>query len=435
MKRVINNQLIEWKDSDRRKPLIIRGMRQVGKTYAVNHFGKENFHNVVYIDFEKQQLLHQIFDGNLNTEQIISELELTLKGKITPGRTLLFLDEIQACPRALMALRYFYEDLPELHVIAAGSLLEFALGEISYPVGRVQFLQMFPMNFSEFLAASQSDKLATIVSKPPKKLSNTVHILLINELKNFLFVGGMPEAVSAYLKKGSIRDSFAVHRELCTAFENDFSKYAGRVDKNCLKEVFKTSATKVGKQVKYSHLSETYSTHTIKRSLELLMMAEVVRKIPSSSAAGLPLGATANRKTFKLVFGDIGLMHHLCGFHPEKEFLTEDLLDIYRGQLAEQFVGQELIQQQHGELYYWSRAVRGSSAEVDYLINCADGIVPVEVKSGASGSLKSLHICLQEHDNVDTSYIFSSRPYNRIPQQKLTFIPIYYAGSQACSAY
>ena len=213
MRRLIDPLLSKWATSPRRKPLVIRGARQVGKTFSVQAMGREQFQETVAIDLERNRDWHRVFDGNLDARRILSELEVLTGKKIKPGRTLLFLDEIQACPRAILALRYFYEESPELHVIAAGSLLEFALGEISVPVGRVQYLEMHPMTFAEYLWAIGNDPAADTVQEKPRLLPETTHRFLLEELKRYCFVGGMPESVLAYVNGKSMQEAFDVQKE------------------------------------------------------------------------------------------------------------------------------------------------------------------------------------------------------------------------------
>lgn len=261
--------------------MLLRGARQVGKTYAIEALAISTFnHQLVKIDFEKRPLLSKIFEPDLQPTRIISELELALGLPIIPGKTLLFFDEIQQCPKALMALRYFYEELPDLHVVAAGSLLEFALGEISFPVGRIQFMNLYPLGFIEFLMAIKRDNLAELLLQPPQALSETVHTILRQALYQYFIVGGMPEAVQAYVDTGSIRESQQVHQELIHAFRNDFSKYAPRANHMCLSEVLSSAAKEVGQQIKYTHLAQDFSGPTIKNAVNLLTMAQIITQIP-----------------------------------------------------------------------------------------------------------------------------------------------------------
>lgn len=429
MRRFTTDKLVTWRDHCRRKPLIIRGARQVGKTWAVRDFGQHHLPGTVHvIDLEKRPDWHRVFEPDLDAKRILRELEVLVNARIVPGRDLLFLDEIQSCPRAIMALRYFHEECPDLHVIAAGSLLEFAMKDIAFPVGRVQFVTLSPMTFAEFLLATGKDVAAEVVLSPPGPQPESVHVMLLDELRRYLFIGGMPEAVRAYVESGSMQEAFAVHAELADAYRQDFGKYAPRADKRCLNDVFTSLARNAGRQIKYSNLAEGYTNPTIRKAFELLCLAQVARKVPSAVPGGLPLGASSSGRNFKALMVDIGLMQFLCGMPVDVEYARADLLDIYEGAMAEQFVGQELIATGQ-DLYYWSRQARGSSAEVDYLIAVKDRIHPIEVKSGAAGRLRSLHMLLQDYPDCGPGYVFSSAPYSELPDQRLVFLPLYYAYS------
>lgn len=428
MNRFVTRKLLTWKNQERRKPLILRGARQVGKTWSVIDFGRNHFEGTLHVvDLEKRPDWHRLFEGNLVAARVLSELEILLNARISPGRDLLFLDEVQSCPRAIMALRYFYEECPELHVIAAGSLLEFAMRDISFPVGRVQFLSMHPMSFAEFLEATGKSMAADVILSSPRKQPDAVHALLLDELRRYLFIGGMPESVLAYAHSGKLRDAFEVQAELVNAYRQDFSKYAPYSDKRCLNAVLSATARHVGHQIKYAHLAEGYTNPTIKKGFDLLCLAQVIRKVPAASPAGLPLGATASERKFKALMVDIGLMQHLCGMPVDVEYARTDLLAIHQGVMAEQFVGQELVAAGQDQLYYWAREAKSSSAEVDFLTVIDGKIVPVEIKSGAAGRLRSLHMLLEAYPNCPAGYVFSCAPYAELSVQKLIFLPLYYA--------
>jgi len=429
VKRSIDRKLLDWKTSARRKPLILRGTRQVGKTYSITRFGEEQFESIALVDLERNPDWHRVFQGDLNPRRVCADLEILLGRKITPGKTLLFIDEIQACPRAITALRYFHEDLPELHVVAAGSLLEFAMEELSFPVGRVQFLHLSPLTFAEYLLAIGNEEAARRVLELPSGVSETVHEFLSRELRRYFFIGGFPESVVAYIESGSIRESFEVQAEIVETYRMDFAKYAPRADKRCLNAVLTSVARNVTRQIKYSRLSTDFSQPTLKKAFNLLCMAGLIKRIPSTDPSGLPLGAAASDKKFKAIMADIGLIRYLTGMPVEIEQPKADLLDIYRGALAEQFVGQEMVLSQKGDLYYWSRQAKSSTAEIDYLAVVDGKIFPVEVKSGAAGRLKSLHLFMCRYHNAPRGVVFSMRPYAELPEQKLVFIPLYFAFS------
>jgi uncharacterized protein len=424
MKRWVEKQVLSWKDAPRRKPLIIHGARQVGKTWLVENVLAGQFESFVKIDLEKRRDLHVHFAGSLEPRTILNYLELA-KGRITPGKTLIFFDEIQACPRAIMALRYFYEQMPELHVIAAGSLLEFAFGEISMPVGRVQYLHMHPMTFHEYLLAMGKGPMAKYALISPVDVDTAVQEMILNELRSYFFVGGMPEAIKTYRDSGSMVETFHVQSEILESYRDDFSKYMPRIDTMCLDAVFLNVAKSVGDQLKYTRLNEGHSGQTNRKAFDLLAKAKLITKIPACDPSGLPLGATANEKKFKGSMLDIGLLQRLCQVPVELELKQENLLAMYRGKLAEQFVAQELLAWHSSELFYWARDARGSNAEVDYLAIRDGKIYPVEVKSGAGGSLRSLHLMLEKYPNCPEGLVLYSGPFKALSQQKLVFLPLY----------
>ncbi len=430
MERQITAKLLNWKTSRMRKPLIVRGARQTGKSYSITEFGNKYFEGTTHvINFEKRIDWHSIFDQNLDAARIISELEINSGKRIVVGKDLLFFDEIQECPNAIASLRYFYEQMPDLHVVAAGSLLEFALGNIPFPVGRVQLMDMYPMTFSEFLLASGNEPAAQLIQKAPKELSPTIHNMLAGELKKYFFVGGMPECVKTYVGNQSLNEVFKIQADLMATFRQDFLKYSPRVDTDCLNSILASIPQRIGQQIKYASLAEGFSNPTIKKAFDLLETARLFRKVRTASPAGLPLGASASDKKFKAVMLDVGLMGSLIGISRLTEYQKTNLLSIFQGAMAEQFVGQEILASTGSNLYYWAREAKNSNAETDYLIEKQDQILPIEVKSGKSGSLKSLHLLLETYPNVKEAYVFSDANFGQLQAQKISFIPIYYAAA------
>lgn len=429
MYRFAQEQVEKWISARRRKPLIVRGARQVGKTWLVEHVAASKFETMVKVDLEKRRDLHVHFGDNLDPNVIVQHLEVDSGHRIVPGKTLLFLDEIQACPRAIMALRYFYEQMPDLHAIAAGSLLEFALGDISVPVGRVQYLHLYPMTFREYLLGIGSEVAAEAAARHPSEIDEGTQHQLLRELKTFFFVGGMPESVQVYRDTRSLVESFKAQAEIVGSYREDFAKYTPRVDRACLDHVLLNVARQVGEQVKYTRLDDGHTGPTNRRAFDVLCKARVVHKIAAVNPSGLPLGASANDRRFKAALLDIGLLQNLCRAPVDLEMRKDDLLAMFRGRLAEQFVAQELIANHASELFYWAREARGSSAEVDYLAVREGRIVPVEVKSGAGGSLRSLHLMLDAYPNCPEGVVLYSGAYARRPGQRLTFMPLYTAGS------
>ncbi len=432
MKRIITKQLIEWKNEAGRKPLILRGARQVGKSYSVTDFGKKYFAgNILIVNFEKQTDWHKIFELNLDAVRIISELEVVLNTTIQQGKTLLFFDEIQECPNAILSLRYFYEQLPELHIIAAGSLLDFAVEDISFPVGRVQLLNMYPMNFYEFLLANEKHILANLIADEPHEVSEIIDSTIKQELRKYFYVGGMPECVKTFAETQSYIKLSQVQDNLIESFKQDFSKYASRTDKNCLLSVLKSVAQKTGEQIKYTALAEGFTNPTIKKSYDLLETAKLFHKIQAVSNIGFPLGANVSGRKFKSLMLDIGLLAHLNGLSLSEEYLKNDLSSLFRGKMAEQFVGQELLSSGQNQLYYWARDAKNSNAEIDFILQKNNQFIPVEVKSGPAGKLKSLHLCLEIHPTIKNAAVFSEAVFGKMNVQKINFIPLYFAYSYA----
>ncbi|MEI7437636.1 MAG: AAA family ATPase [bacterium] len=430
MKRFFLEKLEQWKDSPLRKPLILRGLRQTGKTWCLREFANTSFPGGLrLIDFEHSRKWQSVFEADLDPKRILTELEILLGQPIRAGQTILVFDEIQQCPRALASLRYFYEQMPDLHVAAAGSLLDFALESISFPVGRVQFLDLFPMTFGEYLLATGHEAMAGLLTARPCRVSPAIHDAFLQELRRFWMTGGMPKCVQTWVDTQSILNVRAEQDNLLSAFQQDFSKYTPRVDRHCLETVWESAAKAVGGQIAFARLAQDYSGTTNKKAFQVLSTARLLRPVHAASADGLPLNCVATTR-LKAILGDIGLMQSLCNRTAADEWAQQDLLAIYRGALAEQFVGQELAASlTGGEPHWWKRDSKNSTAEVDYLVELHSGIQPIEVKSGRAGSLKSLHQLLKEHPDCRDGIVFSCAPFAELPEQRLRFIPIYFAGS------
>jgi predicted AAA+ superfamily ATPase len=404
--RNIDEKLVAWFGGPHRKPLILRGARQVGKTFSVRAFARKHGLQLVEINFEKKPGARKAFEGDLVPAKIIAQLEIIEKEEITAEKTLLFFDEIQDCPRAITALRYFYEETPQLAVIAAGSLLEFVLGTFSFPVGRVQFLQMHPLTFREFLAARGYQKVLPQLPQFPglqMDVAEPIANLLAEELRNYFVVGGLPEAVSVFLETNSYLAVGGVHDNLITAYLDDIRKYAkGDLQMENARSLLANVFGHVGRQVNYTLFGQGDNVKRTKKSIDLLCQALLVYKVRQGSPSNLPLGASASEKNFKIVFFDIGLGQRMAGKDASEIVGATNALSLFDGQLAEQFVGQELIGEsttacENGHLYYWARNAKSSSAEVDYLLVRNRVASPVEVKAGKSGTLKSLHLYLKEY--------------------------------------
>ncbi len=419
------NELANWKIKPSRKPLVLNGARQVGKSWLVQKFGESYFTGkVITLNFEKRRDLHIIFKHNFDVNRILLELEFALGIKIDITNDLLFFDEIQACADALGSLRYFYEDKKELHLIAAGSLLDFEFRNQPFPVGRVDVMSLTPMTFYEFLLARKKDSIANILNDKPTILPEVVTGILNEEINNYFVVGGMPECVQSFVNNQNFNDVQEIQDNLLYAYEQDFKKYKPAVDGDALNDILEKSASLISNQIIYTHLSDRFSSPTIKKGVEVLRTARLLNAVQNVSIAGLPLSPSG--KQFKLFHLDIGLLLRKSKLSFQDIYLKKNLTAAFNGMLAEQFVAQQMIASQKEELVYWARTSPGSSAEVDFVIVRDGKIIPIEVKSGRSGSLKSLHYLLEHHPHISQAIIFSNAPFGI--QEKLYFIPIYWAG-------
>lgn len=395
--------LQEWKSKQNRKPLVIKGARQVGKSYLVRLFAEKHFESLVEINFEQTRNIANLFSSKI-PDKIIQLLELQLNITIIPGKTLLFLDEIQATPEVLATLRYFHEQKSQLHVIAAGSLLEFVLQEHSFsmPVGRIEYLNLGPLQFEEFILAAGKNKLHEYVKNfsLPDSVPPPIHNQLIDLVKEFLVIGGMPEAADTYLKTGSLRKTDEVKQSILSTYKDDFSKYKKRINHHLLGNLFNKIPLLVGSKFKYVHVDRNERANSIAKSLDMLLLARISYPVYHSSSIGVPLGATVDDKRFKVLFLDVGLMSTAVGLNLLDFEQAEDIMLVNSGVVCEQFVGQHLLYSQpcykEPSLYYWIREKKNTSAELDYIISEGNSIIPIEVKAGKSGTLKSLHIFLRE---------------------------------------
>jgi predicted AAA+ superfamily ATPase len=398
LKRKIDVDLLEWKNAESRKPLLLRGARQVGKSSAVRELGR-GFAHFLEINFENKDnaAAKRVFERHSDPHLICDELSAIYETPIATGKTLLFLDEVQTCSDAISSLRYFYEQMPELHVIAAGSLLEFALQKIpSFAVGRVRSLYMYPFSFEEFLQAMERtillEKLKT--ATPQNPLSEEIHQKFKELFLRFILIGGMPEVVSKYASGGSLLDCQNILDELTETLYNDFAKYRQRVPATRLEEVFSAIIAQTGQKFTYAKSITSANQVQIKESIELLKMAGLVYAVTHTSANGLPLAAETNPRYRKLMILDTGIYQRFLRLDMTHLLSEEKIEQINKGALAEMFVGIELIKQQNNrlpaELYYWQREKNGSTAEIDYVIQQGQNIVPVEVKAGTKGSMQSM---------------------------------------------
>ena len=436
IKRRIDKYLLEWKKSKKLKPLLLRGARQVGKSSSIRELSK-TFDYFIEINFEKKE--HQdakkIFERHSSPKLIIDELYAMFGTPIVAGKTLLFLDEIQNCTSAISSLRFFYEEMPDLHVISAGSLLEFALEELtSFGVGRIRSLFMYPMSFSEYLNAMNLNGLADriSVSSVEKPMSEPLHKQCLNHLVRFIAIGGMPEVVATYAAGGSLQECRQILNDLILTYNDDFAKYKNRVPSSRLREVFLSIMEQTGNKFVYSHAVENTKHESIKMAVELLIMAGLTYPVTHSSANGIPLAAQLNHKHQKMIALDTGIMQQALNLNISKLFLGETLEQINRGSIAEMFVGLEIVKalpcHAPAQLFYWQREQKGSQAEVDYLIENGANIVPIEVKAGTRGAMQSLYLFIEEK-KVERGIRTSLENFGNI--DKIDIFPIY-AASKIC---
>jgi predicted AAA+ superfamily ATPase len=402
MKRHIDQYLLDWKSNPSRKVLLIRGARQVGKTYSVRELGK-SFRYYLEVNLESDKAVHHFFQYDLSPDEIKRNLSAYYNIPVIDGETLIFLDEIQACIPAISSLRFFYEKAPFLHVVAAGSLLEFALKEIpSFGVGRIENLFMYPMSFDEFLLASNQENLIEIKQggRPDHPLNPAIHQRLIEFLKQFLLTGGLPEVINTFIETNDLRRSQNVLDQLIIGLEDDFAKYKKLVPVSRIREVFQAVVQQSGNKFNISRASDSADHRQVKEALGLLEMAGLVYRVHHTAASGLPLGAQINPNKYKMILFDHGVFQRLLGLSLSEHLLATDFSLINKGNLAEQYAGTEFLKLRppvnRTQLFYWHRETRGSNAEVDYIIQQNEKIFPVEVKSGTQGKMQSLRIFLTE---------------------------------------
>ncbi len=403
MERFLLKDLERWLDSNDRKPLILRGARQVGKTWIVRRLASVRSLKLIEINFEKQPKLMSLFESN-DMRVVHQNLEVFYKEKIDPTTTLLFLDEIQAAPVLLAKLRWFAEDYAQLAVIAAGSLLEFLLAEhtFSMPVGRISYAHLGPLSFFEFLYAIKQNQLVQFLQEYDwtTAIPDVIHEKLIDFLKEYVLIGGLPAAVLTWVEEHSLLTVHQIHYNLINTYQDDFNKYNKRIESGILQEVFSAVPQMLGRKFIYSHVNKDRQSSTIKNALELLVKARVCHSVMATNANGVPLGAELKCNSFKIILLDVGLVSTLLGLRLDQVRSSADINFINNGALSEQLVGQLLWSLEPyyvtPKLFYWRREQSNASAEIDYVMQHFSSLVPIEVKSGKTGTLKSLHVFMAQ---------------------------------------
>jgi len=408
IERFIDTLLLEWKNSNSLKPLLLRGARQVGKSWAVKHLG-ETFDYYIEVNFEKRPDMKDVFERVHDVHDLANSLSMLYNVPVVAGKTLLFLDEIQDCSAAIKSLWAFKEDFPGLHVVAAGSLLEFALQELpSFGVGRIRSLFVYPFSFDEFLMAE--GKSAWIKAKQEadsgRPLLRALHNDLVHHYRTFLMVGGMPASVAAWVKTHDYRECQTELDDIQLTYYDDFAKYAKKVDPTLLRNTLQSIILQIGNKFTYSKVEGAYRAEEVKKALKLLCDAGIVKRVSHTAANGLPLGAETNDKFRKYIYLDSGLLLRILDMDLGGARLLTDLIIagtaedlVNKGGLTEMVLGWELVKynnprSQH-DLYYWENTADGTRSEVDYIIARDMQVLPIECKSGTSGKMKSLHMFMR----------------------------------------
>jgi len=428
MKRLAYKELTDWKNSKQRKPLLVQGARQVGKTFLVQEFGKNEYEKLYYFNFEQDKALRTLFDSTLDPEEIISNLSLYIGEKIESKHSLIFFDEIQIAPSVLTSLKYFQENAPEHHIIAAGSLLGVSLGkDSSFPVGKVNFLTLYPMSFTEYLMAAGEalfiQKINSIKEIAP--FPEAIHNKILDHLKLYLFLGGMPEVIKSYIEDRDIANARSIQNEILNAYDRDFSKYT---EKN---QAIKTSEfwnsipgqlAKENKKFRYGDIKKNARSSMYEQTIEWLRKAGLILLAYNVESPKIPLSAYADFSKFKVFMHDVGLLAAKLKITSDQIVIPDAMFREFNGAFIENFIAQELISEGNNQLFYWTSR---SDAEVDFLVNNSNKIYPLEVKSGTSRNTKSLQsYAVKYHPEK----IFRTSPRNLIESGEFINIPLYAIG-------
>ena len=395
MKRDIYYNLLEWKESSRRKPLILQGARQVGKTYILKGFGEKEYPDTAYFNFEEDPVLNDFFKGKISSKEIIEKLSIYLDKDILPEKTLIIFDEIQNSPAALTSLKYFNEDANQYHIVTAGSLLGIKVGQSApFPVGKVNFLNLYPLSFCEYLNGIGKSRLCQFLKniKTLEPIEEGFHRELIEALKMYYFIGGMPEAIVQYKKDGDLKEVRAIQDEILKAYTMDFSKHTTKQEAIKLSNIWNSipgQLAKENKKFKFSEISKNARARDYNESIQWLVDAGLVYQCFNIKTPKMPLSGYREDNIFKLYLLDAGLLGALLRLSPKTIVKGNELFSEYNGAFTESYVAQELIAYDNRDLYYWSS---GNTAEVDFLIPSNEEIIPLEVKAGINTKKKSLKI-------------------------------------------
>lgn len=425
MFRYALNDLKQWLRSESRKPLVIRGARQVGKTWLVRELARTTELDFIEINFELEPSKKALFEEN-DPKKVLIALEISLGKKITPGKTLLFLDEIQVIPPLLAKLRWFKELMPDLALIVAGSLLEFVLDQhdFSMPVGRISYFHLEPLSFDEFLSAKNQQMLQFLQNYHWEEIPPIIHTQALGYLQEYIVVGGLPAAVECWLKQESLIAVQQMHHDILNTYRDDFARYKGKYEIQLFEDIFQYVPKNVGAKIVYKHINENAQAANLKKIFTLITKARVIHKIQASAGNGVPLAAELNDRYNKAICLDVGLMNNILGINLNDFKSPSDIDFINKGAVAEQVVGQLLrtIEPYYIEpaLYYWQRNKPGSNAELDYLIQHHSKVIPVEVKAGTKGSMQSLALFMQLKKLTVAIRLSSNTPSKMLVNTKLS---------------
>ena len=427
MKRKIYSKLIEWKESPSHKPLILNGVRQCGKTYIMKEFGKNEFQTFAYVNCDRNENLHQIFEGGFNISKIIRGISALSGVDIIPGKTLIFLDEVQSFPLVLESLKYFCEDAPDYHVAVAGSLLGIALHSgVSFPVGKVQTMKLYPMDFEEFLMAKGEQQLLRIMHDHDFDLLTALHEKCKDLLRQYYYVGGMPEVVKSYIDNGQLKPVRAIQNEILSNYAGDFSKHAPYQEVPRISMVWQSILGQLSRENKkfiYGALKKGGRAKEFEVAIQWLVDAGLVYKVNKCTKPKLPLKFYEDFTAFKLYLCDCGLMGAMADTAAKDVLIGDSVFTEYKGAFTEQYVLQQILSSGISDIYYYS--ADDSRMEMDFLMQREGALLPVEVKGGTSIKSTSLHNYLMEHPGIQ-AIRYSMLPYKK--QDFLTNIPLYAVG-------
>ena len=424
MYRTAIEKLLKWKQNKHRKPMIIEGARQVGKTWLMKEFGQQAYADTVYINFDSNSRMAELFASDLDTERLIMGLELYAGHKIDPDNTLLIFDEVQEVPRALSSLKYFYENAPQYHIVCAGSLLGIALHQgTSFPVGKVDFMNLYPLSFREFLMANGQERFAELIDKRDFQMITSFKLTYIDALKHYYYVGGMPEAVQSFAENKDFNEVREIQRQILMAYEQDFSKHAPNEIVPRLRMIWNSIPSQLAKENKkfiYGLVREGARAKDYEAAIMWLSDCGLVHKISRVNTAGIPLRAYEDLKAFKLFVVDVGLLGCMAGLRQHTLLDGNDLFVEFKGALTEQYVCQQLKNIEDLDIYYYTND-RGS-CEIDFVVDTGGKIVPVEVKAEVNLRAKSLK-SYQEKFSPEISVRTSMADYKK--EEWLVNLPLY----------